>query len=254
MVRKTKNQGFIFPDPKRDTSIEQRMNTMRLCILLSGGKDSLFAWYRAQMTDQVVCSISIVSENAESYMFHTPNSTLAAIQAEAAGIPCIIQKTEGIKEKELADLRSALQNAIEWYNVDGVVTGAILSVYQATRIQKICHELGIWCFNPLWQIDQEAYLHELVRLGFSVHIIGVFGYPLDERWLGRELDIPLLKDLSTIAQRYRITLCGEGGEYETFVTDAPFFKKRIVIESADRVYHNYHGIYQITSARLEEKD
>ncbi|MBN1165697.1 MAG: diphthine--ammonia ligase [Methanospirillaceae archaeon] len=227
---------------------------MRLCILLSGGKDSLFAWYRAQMTDQVVCSVSIVSANAESYMFHTPNSTLAAMQAEAAGIPCIIQETKGIKEKELDDLTAALKNAIEWYNVEGVVTGAILSVYQATRIQKICNELGIWCFNPLWQIDQEAYLHELIRLGFSVYITGVFGYPLDEKWLGRELDIYLLKALITCAQRYRITLCGEGGEYETFVTDAPFFKKRIVIKSADMTYHNYHGIYQITRACLEEKD
>ena len=30
---------------------------------------------------------------------------------------------------------------------EGIVTGTLASVYQSTRIQKICNDLDLWCFN-----------------------------------------------------------------------------------------------------------
>jgi len=229
------------------------MGEMRLGVLCSGGKDSLFACGRAMEKEEVACLIAIRSVNEESYMFHTPNVSLVALQAEAAGLPLIEMETAGEKERELEDLKKALLIAREQYGIEGVVTGAIFSVYQATRIQQLCHELGLWCFNPLWHTAQEEYMQALTDKGFEVIISGVFSAPFDESWLGRRIDQASLACLKKYSEQYGITLTGEGGEYETFVVDAPFFKKRIEIQEASSEYCNYRGFFRITSARLVEK-
>ncbi|MBT0734236.1 diphthine--ammonia ligase [Methanoculleus bourgensis] len=226
---------------------------MRLGVLFSGGKDSLFACWKAMQHEEVACLITVVSRNPESYMFHTPNIHLAGLQAEAAGLPLVEVETAGEKEAELLDLKRALLEARDRFGIEGVVTGAILSVYQATRVQRLCHELDLWCFNPLWHTDQEAYMEELIGAGFRVIIAGVFSCPFDASWLGREIDRRTLGELRKAAQKYQITLTGEGGEFETFVIDAPFFSRRITIEEASRVYRNYNGVLRIERAGLVEK-
>jgi ABC transporter with metal-binding/Fe-S-binding domain ATP-binding protein len=226
---------------------------MKLGVLCSGGKDSVFACGMAMEREQVACLITVYSENEESYLFHTPNVRLVRLQAEAMGLPLVETGTAGRKEEELEDLGRALDIAKEWYGIEGVVTGAILSVYQAARIQRLCQERSLWCFNPLWHTDQEAYLRALCDQGYDVLISGVFSAPFDESWLGRRIDAGAIEDLKQYAARYRITLTGEGGEYETFVADTPFFSRRIEIVTAEKEYANYRGVYRITGARLVEK-
>jgi ABC transporter with metal-binding/Fe-S-binding domain ATP-binding protein len=226
---------------------------MKLGVLFSGGKDSVYATYRAMQKEEVSCLISLISENDESYMFHTPNIHLASLQAEAMGLPILEYSTSGIKEEELKDLKEALSLAVEQYGIEGVVTGAILSVYQAARIQKVCDELNLWCYNPLWHIDQDRYMQTLLDEGFEVIISGVFSAPFDETWLGRQIDAEALRLLRLYAAKYHITLSGEGGELETLVTDAPFFKKKIVIMHAESHYANYNGRYHIHAAEVIDK-
>jgi ABC transporter with metal-binding/Fe-S-binding domain ATP-binding protein len=226
---------------------------MRVGVLFSGGKDSCFACYRVMKKDDVVCLISIISSNEESYMFHTPNIALTKIQAQAMNLPLIIHETEGKKEIELKDLKKAIEIGKEKYKIEGIVTGAIKSVYQRSRIEKICNELDLKCFNPLWQIDQLTLLNELVSAGFKTIITGVFAYPFDETWLGREIDEKIIKELEGLQRKYKISPSGEGGEIETFVYDAPMFKKRIKIIKASKTYSKYAGTYKIEEAKLVEK-
>jgi diphthine-ammonia ligase len=226
---------------------------MKLGVLYSGGKDSSYVCGRAIEAEEVACLITINPRNRDSYMFHTPNIRWVRLQAEAAGLPLVEVESAGVEEAELEDLIRAIRLAQNRYGIEGVVTGAILSVYQATRIQRICSDLDVWCFNPLWHTDPDAYLLRLIREGFDVIVSGVFSAPFDESWLGKRLDEPALQDLSRFSLRYGITLTGEGGEYETFVLDAPFFNKKIRVEQASKEYRNFHGRYEIASARLEEK-
>jgi ABC transporter with metal-binding/Fe-S-binding domain ATP-binding protein len=224
-----------------------------LGVLFSGGKDSVYACRRAMETDSVVCLITIVSKNPESYMFHTPNVRRADLIAEAIGVPQIIWQTLGEEEAELSDLRDTIFAAKKRYGIEGVVTGAIESVYQAARVQRICRELDQWCFNPLWQIDQVEYLRLLVSEGFEVIITGVFAYPLDESWVGARIDEERIRELEALQKKYRINPSGEGGELETFVLDGPIFKKRIEILKSSKTYENYRGHLIIERARLVEK-
>jgi ABC transporter with metal-binding/Fe-S-binding domain ATP-binding protein len=220
---------------------------MKLGVLFSGGKDSCFACYKAMKKEEVACLITLLSKNPESYMFHTANIEFTKVQAKAIGLPLVAERTKGEKEKELKDLRKAIEVAKRRYKIEGIVSGAILSVYQAIRIQKICNELGLWCFNPLWQIDQEEYLKEFISSGFKAVISGVFAYPFDESWLGKIIDNKLVEKLSKL----NITLTGEGGEFETFVVDGPIFKKRIEIKKVSKIFKEHAGILKIEEVELK---
>ncbi|MCD6590911.1 MAG: TIGR00289 family protein [Candidatus Aenigmarchaeota archaeon] len=226
---------------------------MKLGVLFSGGKDSCFALYRAMQKEDVTCLISISSKNPESYMFHTPNIHLTRLQADAISLPLVTFETEGEKEKELFDLKKAIEKAMREYKIEGVVSGAVLSVYQSTRIQKICNDLGLWCFNPLWQSDEVEYMKEFISLGFKAVISGVFAYPFDETWLGRNIDKRTLNELIILNKKFRISPIGEGGEFETFVCDGPIFAKKVKIVKAFKKYKNYSGIYAIEKAMLVKK-
>lgn len=226
---------------------------MRLAVLFSGGKDSVYACYRAMQTDRVCALITLVSKNPDSFMFHTPNIRKTEAQAEAMLLPLLTWQTEGLEESELSDLRGAISEAVEVYGIEGIVTGAIESVYQATRVQRICRELVLWCFSPLWQTDQLEYLRRLLREGFSVMISGVYAYPFDSSWLGAALTEERINSLAALQKRYRINPSGEGGELESYVLDAPIFHKRIEILRSRSLYANYRGHFLIDELRLVDK-
>ena len=223
---------------------------MKLGVLFSGGKDSCYALHEASKEHEIVCLLSVVSKNFESYMFHVPNIELTNLQAESMKIPLMSKITEGEKEKELNDLKTLIIEAKEEYGIEGIVTGAVESVYQATRIQKICDELDLWCFNPLWQKDQIELLKDLLENGFEILVTGVFGYPLDENWLGKKIDENVIEELEKFSEKYKIKPAGEGGEIETTVVNAPMFRKKIIVEDYEKKYSNYSGIFKIDEARL----
>jgi diphthine-ammonia ligase len=226
---------------------------MRLAVLFSGGKDSTLALHYATEKEEVVCLITIISKNKESFMYHTPNIEISALQAEALGLPQITKTTQGEKEKELSDLEYAIAEAANKFQIDGVVTGAVESVYQAERVQRICNHLGLWCFNPLWKHDQKALLEELLEKRFKVIISGVFAYPLDEKWLGKQIDTKLIDRLVDLQQKYGLSPAGEGGEIETTVLDAPLFKKKIEVLDYSVEFKGNSGVFIIKQARLVSK-
>ncbi len=203
---------------------------MKLGVLFSGGKDSTYAAYLAKRYGhELTCLVSVFSENKDSFMFHTPSISKVNAQADAMGLPLLVAKTLGKKEEELADLKAAVLEAKQKYSIEGVVTGAIESCYQAARVQKICMELNLDCFNPLWQKDQITHLQDLIRNNFNIIITGVSAFPLDQHWLGRKIDQDFINEITALQERFKINPAGEGGEFETFVLNCPLFKKPLAL-------------------------
>jgi len=226
---------------------------MKLGVLFSGGKDSCLALHKAMQEHQIVCLISLISENKESYMLHVPNIEFTKVQAEAIGIPLIQISTKGEKEKELEDLKKALIQAKKKFGIEGVITGAIRSEYQASRIQKLCDKLNLKCINPLWHKDEEQHWREILNSKFKVIISSIAADGLEEEWLGRIIDNDNFEKLKFLSKKFHFNLAFEGGEGETTVIDAPFFKKRIKILDSKTEYDNYSGRFIIIKWEFEEK-
>ena len=205
---------------------------MNCTVLFSGGKDSVFATYLAEQSKyKVSCLITLLSKNLSSYMFHTPSISKVKKQAEIMNKPLILKETLGEKEKELEDLKKAILKAKQEYNIQGVITGSVESAYQASRVQRICNDLDLECFNPLWQKDQFELLYDLIGNNFEIIITGVFAYPLDKKWLGRKINEEFIEDMRILHENYKINPAGEGGEYETFVLNCPLFTRKLQIKS-----------------------
>ena len=167
--------------------------------------------------------------------------------AKAMNISFIRKDTIGKKEDELDDLK----NVLEKLDIEGVVSGAIASKYQRNRIIKICDELKIKSFTPLWGKKQEDVLKEIINLGFEVIIVGVSAEGLNKSWLGKKIDKNTLVELIKIRERYLINEAGEGGEFETLVLDGPIFEKKLVIDEEIKEWKRDHGALKIKKAHLE---
>jgi ABC transporter with metal-binding/Fe-S-binding domain ATP-binding protein len=227
---------------------------MKLAVLYSGGKDSNYALYKASKHHEIKCLISLISQNQHSYMFQSPGIKLTKFQSYALNIPLIEYRTKGEKEKELEDLKEAIKKAKNEYKIEGIVTGAIESIYQSSRIQKICKELDLWCYNPIWQKNQVEFLKELLENNFEIIVVGIATYPLTQKYLGRAIDDKLIEELIGMQKKYKINPAGEGGELETFVTNSPIFKKKIqIIKSKKKMDSQNSGELIIEDVRLIKK-
>jgi ABC transporter with metal-binding/Fe-S-binding domain ATP-binding protein len=204
------------------------MRALRAAVLFSGGKDSTLAAFEAKKAGhELRYLVSLFPRNSESYMFHYPNIGLTKIQAESMGIPIITHATKGEKEKELEDMENALKSIKE--EIDCVVTGAIASEYQKSRIERICLKLGLKPVSPLWHRDPLELWKSCLDNGFRVMITAVACEGLDKGWLGRIIDAQSFKELKRLSEKYRFHLSGEGGEFETLVVNCPLFRKGLVI-------------------------
>lgn len=223
---------------------------MRVAVLATGGKDSALALHRVKNKGyEVKYLVSMIPLRDDSWMFHYPNIRLVDLFAEAVEIPLVKAETSGIKEKEIEDLK----RLIEKLDVEGVVSGAIASNYQKTRVEKICKQLKLKCITPLWQEKPLGILREILDLEFEVIITGVYAYGFNIEWLGRKIDEDTVRALMELNRQYRVSLVGEGGEYETLVLDGPFFKKRIKVVEAEKVWKNHSGYFLVIKAKLQNK-
>ena len=226
---------------------------MKAVVLFSGGKDSTMAAYKALEGGwSIQYLVSMVSDNPESYMFHTANIHLTDLLSQAMGINLIKATTKGEKEKELEDLKAVLSN-LKNEGIESVFTGALASSYQKSRIDKICSDLNLQSCAPLWHRDPLEYMEEIIELGFEVIITSVSAEGLDESWLGRKIDGKLLEEILTLHEKYGMHLAFEGGEAETMVLDCPLFHKRIRILEAEKVWNRDSGYLSIKKAVLEDK-
>lgn len=226
---------------------------MKAAVLFSGGKDSTMAAYKAiEDGYRIEYLVTMISENVESYMFHVPNIHITELSSQAMGIPLIKANTPGEKEKELDDLKLVLTD-LKDKGIKAVFAGALSSVYQKSRIDNICDEIGLESHAPLWHRDPKEYMEEIIDDNFEVIITSVSAEGLDESWLGRKVDSQLLKDIIKLNSKYGMHMAFEGGEAETLVLDCPIFKKRIKIVESSNVWDRDSGYLMISRAELVDK-
>ena len=229
--------------------------------LFSGGKDSSWALYRALEEGLNVTRLLTVhpGDESDSYMYHVPETGLARLAAESIGIELVeidpaldatlATDAAAQGDAEVEPLEAALRDLQAEIDLAGVTAGAVESEFQTSRIRAMCDRLGIDLFAPLWGHDPDELAQEMLEAGFEITVVQVAARGLDESWLGRTLDADALDDLRALNEQYGVHLLGEGGEFETFVTDGPHMSRPVVLEY-ETEWDGTRGRIRVSDARL----
>ena len=202
---------------------------MRWAALTSGGKDSILSCQKAiDRGMDVRYLVTVRPKNPDSYMFHAANLDAVPVIAKVAGMEYIEIPTQGNKEEELEDLKEGLAAL----DIEGVIAGAVASVYQAERIRVITDRLDLSLCTPLWHMDTEMLVREVAER-MDARIVVTAAEGLDESFLGARFDEDLIRKLKQAEKIYRINIAGEGGEYESLTLDAPFYSRPITFSTSE---------------------
>ncbi|HTW56172.1 MAG TPA: diphthine--ammonia ligase [Thermoplasmata archaeon] len=225
---------------------------MTVSALASGGKDSLYAAYLADTQGWPVDElVTLRPIDPESMMFHVPNLDLVALQAAAWGRRHRNVPVEG--RDATAELR-ALEGALAGSS-GPVVTGAIASSYQWSRLLRIADRVHRRLYAPLWRRPARRVVEEEIAAGLDIRFVHLAADPIPMEWIGARLDRARLADLEARSDGgRRLNVAGEGGEYETLVVDAPFFRDRIAIDRAERTITGSTARLDISNAHLMRKE
>jgi len=226
---------------------------LNVSCLWSGGKDSAYACYLAlKMGFKIKSLITFYPQDPESPLFHVPNIRWTTLQAQAMNVKHHLITTPPNNEQQA--LEQALNELKNDDDIDGIVSGVIASNYQRRILQETCEKMGLELITPLWGLNPLDILKEVLANGFKALIVGVYAEGLTQQWLGRTLDESFIKHLEKLLQTWKVHPCGEGGEYETFVIDAPCFKKKIEVVNYEIKWHRNWGEMIILNARLVDKE
>lgn len=215
-------------------------------VLYSGGKDSHYALIKTLAGGFIVNRLLIVTPLREdSWLFHTVNVRWAVLHAKLMKIEYELVECSGVKDLEVNELREAIaglaNNGFKY-----VVSGVVQSAYQKAIIDDICRGLGLTHIAPLWREDPRRLLEEEVKvLGFIITAIQAYG--LSPKWLGMRLETSNIREFLEECNRHGINPVGDGGEFETLVTESPLFNgRKLCIRASRRYWNPYHWLGYLT--------
>lgn len=194
---------------------------MKFVTSYSFGKDSALAMYRMiQAGHEPVAILTAYNPEQERSWVHGIAPPLMHAVAESLRLPLILcacaadAYNQGLEEG-LAQARSMGAEACAFGDID--IEGH--AEYDRAR----CEAAGLHCALPLWQGGREALLRAVLDAGFQPLIKTVHSAYLDETYLGQTLSLDLAAKIAATGA----DICGENGEYHTFIYDGPIFSQPI---------------------------
>ena len=202
---------------------------MKVFVSWSGGKECALATYRAiSQEHEVLYLVNFISEDGERSRSHGIKSSVLALQAEAIGIPLVQVKTSW---EEYEENFKKVVRELKDRGIEGGVFGDIDLDGHREWVERVCGELGIKAFLPLWGAKAEELIEEFLKLRFEAIVVAT---RLEESLVGKVLDEALVSHITELGSHP----CGEEGEYHTFVAAGPIFKRTL----------------NVTRGRTEKKD
>jgi uncharacterized protein (TIGR00290 family) len=206
---------------------------MKAFLNWSGGKDSGFCLHRAREQGlHIDALVTAINKNHERISMHGVRRELLQQQAASIQLPlhCIElpeQASMPVYEDAISKTNQLLKKQAFTHAVSGDLFLEDLKSYR----EKLYAKDGIECLFPLWKINTEELLKEFLSLGFKSIIVCVNSALLDKSFCGRMIDEAFINDLP-----HGVDVCGENGEYHSFVFDGPIFSKPILFKLGEMIY------------------
>ena len=207
----------------------------------SGGKDCALAMYETLVSGeyQIVGLLTTVTEGHDRLYLHDIRHSMIERQAQALGLPW--ERVELSSHASNADYEPDLAQTLMRYKEAGLTSVVFGDIFREDlrRYRALnCARLGIKAVFPLWKRDNLQLMWSFISLGFRAIVVSINTGRLDDQFIGRAIDRQFLRDFPNTAN-----LCGEYGEYHTFVYDGPIFESAVpfavgdTCERDDPFYH-----------------
>lgn len=203
----------------------------------SGGKDSMLALYHIlnNRNYSIEKLLTNINERYHRVSMHGVREELLEQQVAALRIP--LQKLTLSDEPSMEEYEEKVMQAINElkqekfsHSVFGDIFLEDLKRYRETQSSKA----GIITVFPLWKRDTAELIHEFMDLGFKTIVVCVNEKYLDKSFCGRIIDKNFINDLPP-----NVDVCGENGEFHTFVFDGPLFTSPVIFKKGEIVLRKY---------------
>lgn len=211
----------------------------------SGGKDSCFACYRAiQRGYKISYLVNFISEEYKRVRFHGTDAKLIRKQSELSGFQLIQRETtpDGYGE----EFKNTVQRLVP-EGIKGMVFGDLYIEEHKQWVESVCQDLGIEAVEPLWKVNTGEVLNDFMNEGFKSVVVSAQKKFIGKEWIGRKVNGEFLEYLKT---KPEVDICGENGEYHTFVVGGPLFKGRIDITESQVIERNGYWFLDIKDFKV----
>jgi len=207
---------------------------MNFVMSYSGGKDGALALHRMMSANhKPVALITTINIEQERSWFHGIEKDILETVAKSIGVPLIA--CECLPDEYAESFEKGLAKASA-LGATACVFGDIDIADHRKWNEERCMSAGLECILPLWDEEREKLVIELIESGFKALIKIVQCNKLDDSFLGKDLTIPLMEKIKLTGS----DVCGENGEYHTFVHDGPIFRSPIHITTKNVVDFGTH--------------
>jgi len=213
------------------------MDSVRSYMNWSGGKDSSLCLYKVLKEGMFRVEYLLTSVNSahDRVSMHGVRSELLRQQADAIGIP--LKVIELPEQPGMEEYEREMEKKVGGMVAEGIHHSIFGDIYledlRAYREDKL-RPMGIDAVFPLWKIPTGELMNEFLELGFKAIIVCVNGAFLDESFCGRIIDRSFIDELPD-----NVDICGENGEFHSFVFDGPIFRSPIAFQRGEIVYREY---------------
>lgn len=212
---------------------------MNFAISYSGGKDSALALYR--MINEGHCPVALITAintKQKRSWFHGIQNELLQMVSASLRIPLLTCECDSGNYGQAYE--ESLKKARKM-GADCCVFGDIDIEEHKYWNEERCKSAGLNCILPLWRQGREELVLEIISIGFKAMIKIVQSNKLDESFLGQDLTFVLIEKMRAAG----IDVCGENGEYHTFVYDGPVFSYPITVKAGEIVDIGTHKAVNI---------
>lgn len=229
---------------------------MKVAILYSGGKDSTYAIDHAmQKKWDIRYLISVKPNRKDCYLFHYATVEHTKELANILGFQHTLVKCKvSNPEKEAELIRKVVEEKQKKDPINALVLGGVgLQETQLQSIQNALRPLGIEVFASHAGEEHDLIMEDMLNKGYEIFITQVASDGLMP-WLGKKLTKENFEELKKDSVKFKFHIGAEGGYYDTFVTDTPFFRKKLLIKDMEIIKEDdYCGHVNIKKLEILDK-